>query len=156
MVEIVDIANFFEDQVGLRRFGKIQWLFKKSTSPGQKSIVEKLDHKLVRGQRSHNVCKCWCSTLLPFPPPLFQFWLGPVNVLLLKGSTYFCFKVWLAHKQTSMCRGYDTIRFVILTISGIDWAPMGGLKPLCWISLAFSIDGRVVFLVLYITPLLLL
>ena len=42
------------------------------------------------------------------PPFSSQFGLGPVNVLLLKYQTYFCFKVWLAHnKHRSSCVGGD-------------------------------------------------
>ena len=32
----------------------------------------------------------------PFSSPFSQFWLGPLNILLLKDQTYFCFEVCLA------------------------------------------------------------
>ena len=55
----------------------------------------------------------------PFSSPFFQFWLGPLNVLLLKDQTYFCFQIWLALSKhwcvggwgTKLSNGFNPIPF---------------------------------------------
>ena len=47
----------------------------------------------------------------PFSSPFSQFWLGPLNVLLLKDQTYFCFEVCLALNKHRCVRGMKKIKF---------------------------------------------
>ena len=47
----------------------------------------------------------WVFSSPPFSSPFSQFWLGPLNVLLLKDQTYFCFEVCLALNKYRCVRG---------------------------------------------------
>ena len=48
-----------------------------------------------------------------FSSPFSQFWLGPLNVLLLKDQTHFCFEVCLALKKHQCVRGIISNKYFI-------------------------------------------
>ena len=46
----------------------------------------------------------------PFSSPYSQFWLGPLNILLLKDQTYFCFEVCLALNKHRCVWGMQNVK----------------------------------------------
>ena len=50
-----------------------------------------------------------CDHSPPFSSPFSQFWLGPLNILLLKDQTYFCFEVCLALNKLRCVRGMSRL-----------------------------------------------